>query len=240
VYLIRGYQSPNFVFERTFELYFITWWNDITLQPVDADTPSYTLWNICSLWVWNYRQWQAHDDWILAKDMNTYFLWISNVTLAKQIFTLPNMNITIVYQNTVDDTQKMKGFIMILNTDNGQSTNIVEYWLGCNDLWGVSITAHSWWYLTIYQSIFEWNNDTLIYNPNLNTIISINDDLLKPTLQDDFYFVYSYQIQKDTIVITEKPYCCDDVPNPWGYEEFVFDLPTKKMISRKSISQPAR
>lgn len=216
-YLIRAYLSPNYIFERLFTLHYMTSeQEDIVFQqePI-AWLPSFAT-STCPLDFWSYR----------IVDNNRYDIAFSPYTYARQIVQLPN-NIQLFYKF------KPSWYQITMFNDTGEASNTLAYRLSCENWVIPQVDMTNTDYIIITQtSDPDSMNDTLIYNPVQNELLSINEDFLKPHLGEDvFYPVYEFEIKENQLIITEKPYCCDNLSNPNWFEEFVFDLTTKELLS---------
>jgi len=204
----------------------------------------------CAIGYGNYHR----TSYNAKQDLSTYVLGISPYTLTQQIFQTPE-GIEITYWNTKlaqdnyefinEDGRTSYTYIpnewelMIRNT--WAESNIISYRLLCD--WAtnpVITTFHDNGHIIIQQTYYEGFSDCIVYNSKTNTLMNSKEDLLLPLLRNDFYPVYSCDIQEDNLVITEEPYCCDDIPNPWGHEKFTFNLNTKELITRTSIPKPLK
>lgn len=71
-------------------------------------------------------------------------------------------------------------------------------------------------------------------------IRDIDHDFIKKSDGEQAFPIYkvALDIGQEQLIVKEYPYCCDEIPNPHGYEILRYDLNTMELLERIAITKP--
>ncbi len=234
-YLIRGY-AGNKVYERIFSLFLVDEHApEKALEKIhlnkNPNSSCISEWFFCRV----PHCLSTYSSEIFSGE-DTYTLWFDRFYFGPQTLTLENWT-KISYQNTFKESFREPGILTISHQWKEAKT---ETQLRCDSIFvglqtemkvfedGVIFIKQPWG-----ESKDIWN----IYLPESNEILNFHEEYMEKNLKEDAYPIFSLERISNTIVTEEKPYCCDELPNPNWYEKITYDLFSKQLIQRESIDK---
>lgn len=234
IYLLRAYSKNNTIYERFFILYYYP----LKTEPEEFQAVK----DLTNKNFLQYEQCGPFYEKITSKEKGTYWILMPNQygkntqklklddgvnLLYKQQTGLPSENGEFVW---------LEGTIEFEDEQSNQVYGPLNVSLWCGEFAGHGVRkisddeylfSTSWWH--------EGEPSEYYFNRKKKIFVSINS-LIRKIDWDKTYGIFSVEVDKNTIILTESRYCCDDVFSLYGFEKIYFSK-DGEFIKRETIAR---